>query len=155
MSVEMILFMLLGFLGIMFLIGSNISQSSNEEQRRKSEELDNKIKLQPFILAAKNIHPNYNLKLFDRIAVLEGPLVNSNNKKIGKIEINGLRSLSYSSNEPYYLVTVGIMIDEKRYELRKEHVQENFEILNIVISDLLKEVMKNQDLQKRIIATTY
>lgn len=155
MPVEMILLMLLGFVGIMFLIGSNISQSRNEEQRRKSEELDNKIKLQPFILAAKNIHPNYKLKLFDRSAVLEGPLVNSNNKKIGKIEITGHRSLTYSSNEPYYLVIVGIMIDEKSYEARKEHIQENFEILNIVISDLLKEVMKNQDLQKRIIATTY
>lgn len=155
MTGEMILIMMIGFAGIIFLINSNISQSRNKEQIRKSEELENKIKLQPFILAAKNMYPLHKLKLYDRSVVLEGPLLNFNNKKIGKIEISGHRSITYSSNEPLYLVIVGIMIDEKYYEARREHIQESFEILKSVITDLSKEVMNNQELQKRIIATTY
>ena len=155
MEVEAILLMLLGFLGIVFLIGSNISQSQKETQRGKDEEIENKIILQQFILAAKNLYPNYKLRVFDKIADLEGPLVNDNNKIVGKVEISGLRSLSYSTNEPYYLITICVNIDGKNYEARKEHVQENLEILKNVISELIKEVMENQDLKRRIIATTY
>ncbi len=148
MPVGGILMMILGFVGVVFLIGINISKTQQENQRKKNEQIETKIKLQPFILAAKSIFPDYKLKLYDRAAVLEGYLVNDNNKNVGNVEIHGYRSLSYD-NVPTYLVHLEITILDKKYQVRKEHLQENFEILKGTIFELKNELMENQDLKKK------
>jgi hypothetical protein len=155
MEIQVYLMMFLGFVLIVVWIGSSMSRSHNETQRKKNEEIENKIKLQTFVITVKKKYPNFKIRFYDRIAVFEGPLYNENNKIIGNIEINGHRSLTYKENEPYYQISFLIKINEKSYEAKKNFVQENPEIISTVLSDLSREVMENQDLKKRIIATTY
>lgn len=151
------LMIVLGFVLIIFLISISISKSRWESELDKRKETETKIKLQSFILAAKEIFPSSKIKLlYDRTVVLETHLLNPNGKKIGFIEIAGDRKLKYSTNAPYYLLIVRVGIDDKLFEERENFIMDDSsnQVLE-TLKEMTNRLFLNDELKRRIIATTY
>ena len=146
----------LGFILVLYLIGSNLSQSQQKKVAKNKEQTELKILLQTFIIATKTLFPNSQIKLLhDRSAVIESPLSNQENKKIGLIEITSSRSLKYTTNEPYYLLIIRVQIDNRVFEERENFVEDLPNTITATLEAMRTKIFSNQELQKRILATTY
>lgn len=144
------LLMAFGLISILIWIGSSVSRSQRLKEIEKKQETEIKILLQPFILTTLKIFPEAKITLLnDRGALLKSPLYNQNRKKVGVVEISGDRRSGSAS----YLLKVTVLIDDKRFEEREYYVKPT--IVSETLEKLAHLVLTNQDLQKRILATTY
>lgn len=143
-----------GFVLIILLYLKVSYDSSEKEKYRKAVETENIITHQAFILSVKNIYPNFQLKILgDKVIIFEGPL-QYNQKKVGKIEIQGFLNRYYSKSSDYK-VSVCVKIGTLNFEEDKSAVKNDMETLTNIISNLVDAVMANQEIKVRLVTSLY
>lgn len=153
---------LLPFIIVLFLfvaLAMKRSTKSNRETKATTE-IDLKVRYQPFILAVKGMFPNAKiLYMNDETIVMEDKLDNPLKKSIGKIRLRYMRAGIGSINEKTTLLySVDAEVEfsfggsKRTYNAHKQIKNSN---CAEVIKEVYNQVMENQDLNKRILATTY
>jgi hypothetical protein len=159
MEIGGILMMILGAIIVIIFISNQVNQSKQQNHRIKSEEFDNKIKYQNFILAVKSIFPRANFSKIGYgmvdITTLKATLLNPNQRNIGMIEFSGSRD-SWVTNAPaVFNIRITITINDKSFERKIKGIKDNVDILKNTIESLLTEIYSDSEYKKIVLATTY
>lgn len=142
---------------IVGLLFWKIGSDATETRKRnlayvKASEIAEKVRFQQFILAGRKLFPQSKLSFGLSTAILVTPLLNTNGKKIGTINLYGNKMFSYST---FYKLTITILVLDFQYKEIDNNVPDNYDIILERLKYLSDKLFSNSELKGIIIATTY